>query len=85
MLHFFYFLFAMKNTLRYKAHMSRSGTSIRFDEETMERMKSIADAAGVNVGTLVRIAVTDYCKKVEKDGEIKLPIDLNSLHKKKKS
>ncbi|MDD4737553.1 MAG: hypothetical protein PHP44_15750 [Kiritimatiellae bacterium] len=47
----------------------------------MERMKSIADAAGVNVGILVRLAVTDYCKKVEKEGEIKLPLELKPAKK----
>lgn len=47
-----------------------TGINVRLDSQLKQRLQFVADQSGIKVAQLIRMAVEEYCKRIESTGQV---------------
>ncbi len=56
-----------------------NGMNVRLTEELRSRLQKVADKSGLKTADLIRMAVEEYCAKIESDGRITINLNQSMI------
>jgi len=60
---------------RYDTGMASKSTSVRIDDDSLERLRRLSESTGVSVTRLISLAACQYADRVEQEGGLMLPLN----------